>query len=182
MPLPTRPRRPLTSCLRAAPTCRQAYQAMGWPGSCGIGQQHQRIDLPCVLPAIGLRLRAGCCRRHSADDGWAAAGDPFSFRGSCRLWARSQLDKASRWESCGPRTKKPHAANRAGLESWREIAEAPIPSSAEGIRKTACVNYFHITPALSSFPMSIDLASPRMRARSKGSCGRRGDSHTLRPE
>ena len=35
-----------------------------------------------------------------------------------KLWARSQLDKASRWESRGPRTKKPHAANRAGLGNF----------------------------------------------------------------
>lgn len=62
-------------------------------------------------------MRAGCCRRHSADDGWAAAGDPFSFRGSCRLWARSQLDKASRWESCGPRNEKAREARTCGLVS-----------------------------------------------------------------
>jgi hypothetical protein len=48
-------------------------------------------------------------------------------------------------------------------------------------RKIRCCQHFHITPALSSFPTKITFASPRMRARSIGSCGKRGDSQTFRP-
>ena len=71
-----------------------------------------------------------------------------------------------------PARRKP-----AGLE----ILEAPRPSTRDYIEKIDAVNTFYMIPALSSFPMSIAFASPRICARSIGSLGNRGDNHTARP-
>jgi len=130
--------RPVASCPLVARRCCR----MPCDGRQPVGDALQLHRCLHVLPAIGLPLRAGCCRRHSADNGWAAAGDPFSFRGSCRLWARSQWTKAIDGDAAAHERKSPHGVNLCGLskggQSMRIAAIAIRSTESFPARRSAC--------------------------------------------
>ena len=123
---------------------------------------HTRKNRLVYPPAATQGLRCSRVRM-------GAGLDAVALYGRDGVGSAPQKQNPARREPAG--LKLHPAINPGGLvsqdfkpdaEAEREILEAPRASGAVYITKSWAVNTFYITPALSSFPMRIALASPRI--------------------
>ena len=133
---------PCATCnaLGASRLCLQRGQSRGCDGSQPVRDALQLHWCLHVLPAIGH----ACALAAAVATLLMTAGQPqelqrtlpgarrisFADESVVKLWARYQQDKARCGVCSGPRTKKPHAANRAGLVSASFSGGSPCANRA----------------------------------------------------